>query len=322
VFGYGQGQNVKSAGTVDSYVLEGLRGGLTYMAFFLAGHFALRHWTIGSRWAYAGIGAVACAGAVAIQMPAWAWASQIQHGTISLLGGFVALMGAVIGFLYHWRSGYEARGDDPAALARALATPGQEGRFDGISPTISDDRALVNTGAAEYFDGPLQVRTSVPIMFVAALLSAGLYGLGLFIIRVGGQMVDQARAAMPLDQSLSLAVNAHLLTIVISGTFAPLPFAVVVFLGHMLAKSLDKQSYLAYAVIGLLLPVLVSVLAGVTGVIYGVQCIFPLAIAMCVYRNMAGLEPKPVKEDILLNDRRNLVGADHARRQFGRLVKS
>ena len=48
----------------------------------------------------------------------------------------------------------------------------------------------------------------------------------------------------------------------------------------------------------------------------------PTAIAMVVYRNMAGLEPKPVKEDVIVGDRRNLVGADHARRRYGRVVKA
>jgi hypothetical protein len=48
----------------------------------------------------------------------------------------------------------------------------------------------------------------------------------------------------------------------------------------------------------------------------------PTAIAMSVYRNMAGVEPKPVKEDILVRDRRHLVGAQHPRRQYGRVVKA
>jgi hypothetical protein len=37
---------------------------------------------------------------------------------------------------------------------------------------------------------------------------------------------------------------------------------------------------------------------------------------------MAGVEPKQVKEDIMVSDRRHLVGADHARRRFGRLIKT
>jgi hypothetical protein len=47
---------------------------------------------------------------------------------------------------------------------------------------------------------------------------------------------------------------------------------------------------------------------------------FPCAIAMLIYRNLAGLEPKPVAEDILVNDRRHLVGSDHARRRYGRVI--
>jgi hypothetical protein len=47
---------------------------------------------------------------------------------------------------------------------------------------------------------------------------------------------------------------------------------------------------------------------------------FPSAIAMVIYRRLAGLEPKPIHEDIEVRDRRSLVGAQHARRRYGRIV--
>ena len=41
---------------------------------------------------------------------------------------------------------------------------------------------------------------------------------------------------------------------------------------------------------------------------------------MMLYRRLAGVEPKAVKEDVEVRDRRNLVGADHARRRYGRII--
>jgi hypothetical protein len=35
---------------------------------------------------------------------------------------------------------------------------------------------------------------------------------------------------------------------------------------------------------------------------------------------LLGLEPKFVAEDIHVNDRRNLVGGNHARRKYGRVI--
>jgi hypothetical protein len=43
---------------------------------------------------------------------------------------------------------------------------------------------------------------------------------------------------------------------------------------------------------------------------------------MVIYRSYAGLEPKHVAEDIMVHDRRHLVGANHARRRYGRVIAS
>ena len=93
------------------------------------------------------------------------------------------------------------------------------------------------------------------------------------------------------------------------------------YLCHLAARGLNKISYMSYFVIGLLVPIPASLIAGLNGLYIGLIAAVPVAITMAVYRNMAGLEPVPVKEDIIVSDQRSLVGANHARRQFGRVIK-
>ena len=120
---------------------------------------------------------------------------------------------------------------------------------------------------------------------------------------------------------LGLSLQSQALTILLLGLMAPLPMALAVLFGHFLARAWGRDSYRTYMLIGAAAPVLLGLLAGVLGLYVSAQAIVPMAVAMAVYRNMAGLEPKPVKEDIQLNDQRNLVGESHVRRQFGRLIK-
>jgi hypothetical protein len=310
--------------SIDVLVLSALRGGLTYVALFLIFHLGLCKAAISARWSYAMAGSFAALASMASLVPRAAWLFVIHQGRLSVVVAVIALAGAIIGFLYHWRAGLEAEGDDPALLARALAVTAKGDPADPAAGTVSKDGALVDTGGAEYFNGPLQVRTSVPLLFVASLISTGFFGLARYTIQVGNELVLRLHESphMAAGEMLGLAAQSQLLTIWMMGLIAPLPFSFLLGFGHVLVRAMNKTSYLAYALMGLGAPVLLSLLAGVVGVFYGLQAALPMAIAMCVYRNMAGLEPKPVKEDIHLNDRRNLVGADHVRRQFGRLVKT
>lgn len=304
---------------LDAYVLQGLRGALVYLLLFVGAHFGLRRLLWSQRWAYAGAGAAAAFLSVALATPLAAWSLTISRGTLSFYIGVIVAAGAIMGFLYAWRAGLEADADDPVALAAELATRGPE-------PSISSngrDDAFVEVGAESYFSGPTQVRTSLPVAFVAALLSAGL--LAIFRVLLGGFADLSARMGQSPGASivgmLGESLQNQALTVVILGFMAPIPMAFAILFGHFLARAWGRDSYKAYILIGAAAPVVLGLLAGVLGFFMGLQAIVPMAIAMAVYRNMAGLELKPVKEDIQLNDRRNLVGESHVRRRFGRLVK-
>jgi hypothetical protein len=303
--------------TADSYALAGLRSGGAYLFVFLFLHLLLRRFGNARRWSYATIGAVAGAvGPESVAHPQ-AWAAIVERGILSWYLASALLMGAIIGFGYYRAAGLEAEGDDPDLLERVLKQPlpAEGGEFQNASP------AYVETEGAEYFDGPLQVRTVLPIALLAALLSAGLYAMIRMSFGALPEFANRLDHGVAVADAVALAFSSQLLTLVIMVFAAPIPFAAVVLLSHLILRAWGKTGYPAYLAIGLASPLLLGLLAGPMGVILGLQAIVPMALAMVIYRNMAGVEPARVKEDIILNDRRNLVGADHARRRFGRLIK-
>ncbi len=333
--------------TPDALILSNLMAGTTYILPFLAGHLLFRALGIGTRWAYAALAGFCCLAAFGILLPKSAVERMFETGTVSLFLLFGAIAGGVFGFLYHWRSGFDTEADKPKALANtlqnriAMVAEGPKARPTVMSagpivgdgpvpsafqpevrdPSVSQDGSLVDTGEAEYFNGPLQVRTSLPVMFVASLSSTILYGVGKYIVGMS-YAASQAKDYSP-EAILSAAYKAAgyegfgLALFVFTAT---LPFVVVIYAGHMAARGLNKTSYAAYGIIGFLTPIVLGLLVFIVGALIGVQVAIPAAIALMVYRNMAGLEPKPVKEDIMVRDRRHLVGEDHARRKFGRVV--
>lgn len=301
---------------LDTLVLQGLRGAFTYIVLFLLGHLGLRRLRQSGGWPYAGIGAVSAVAMVSSMTPMSTWRYMSEAGHVSWYLGVVLLAGAVMGFAYRRNAGLEAEGDDPWALEAELTAR-------QTSDAAGDEAVLVQTESAQYFSGPVQVRTSLPIAFVAALLSSGAFALCQILIG----------AFTELPSQLALNPGAHLVDMIarsltsqalalVTALVAPVPFALVVLGGHLLARARGLTSYKAYLIIGAGSPLLLGLLAGPVGIIMGFGAIIPLAIAMATYRNWAGLEPKPVKEDIILNDPRYLVGENHARRRFGRLIKN
>ena len=316
-------QPKRPAATLDSFVLQGLLGGLIFIGSFLLCHLGLRRLRHAARWSYAGIGAVSALASIALQTPGWGWRLMLDQGLLTVYLAIVMAFGAAIGFIYRWRAGLEAEADDPARLAQRLAQACASSEPAASADAASEDDALVSTGDDEYFSGPLQVRTTVPVMFVASLVSAGAFGLAQVLFGAAGSMANRMNVPEHpgLYLALGLSLQAQLDKVLIMGLIAPLPFTILILLGHTILKAMGRTSYPPYIAMGACAPLLVSLIMGPMGLIVGLQAAVPMIIAMCVYRSMAGLEPVPVKEDILVKDRRDLVGADHVRRQYGRVVK-
>jgi hypothetical protein len=329
----------------DLLALVFLQGGCTYVIVFLLMHLGLRQASVINRWAYAGLGAAAAAIAIATLTPPAGWRHLLSEGRLAGYLGLVAAFGAIIGFLYVWRAGLDAEDDDVSALesmhavqlrmvldGQPLPTPAAPTPAPAAAPAPAHvysaaaapapatEPAVIQTETAEYFDGPLVVRTSPPVMFVAALVSGGLYAMGLFALGLASGMAQRFNPSSQLLAALSGGAEMKAMLMLGTGLVLAVPATLLILLTHLVLRSQGRASYAAYGLGGLAVPVVLGLIAGPIGVILGVQNALPMAIAMCVYRSMAGLEPKPVKEDIRVKDRRNLVGADHVRRRYGRVV--
>lgn len=318
----GNGRVEQQGAALDSYAFAAVRGAFIYLVLFIPTHLALRRYQIVARPAYAAAGAVCALLSVAGQTPLDGWQTVIASGRISVFFGITLAAGAMLGFLYQWRAGLEQDGDDPERLAEAISNPAvSAAAADSGFGRRTEGAALVDAGSAEYFAGPTQVRTSVPLALTASLLSAGVYALAQFAIGVADEMSSHLHGATTLSlDMLGYAMNAQLHVLLFAGVLAPIPFSIAVLIGHGALRALNRQSYLAYALAGLVAPFLLVLIGGLGGLYFALIGVIPVVIAMYTYRNMAGLEPKPVREDIQVTDRRDLVGEDHPRRKYGRVI--
>ena len=336
--------------TIDSAILLGLKAGSLYVLGFAILHVVAQRLTMGLRSVYAGLGAVATVATMLLLANRGQIDAFVDKGyllaTLIALGAF----GALVGFLYHVRAGYVSEGDNPGALGgflRGLQTSGTDDRGDtampasisGVKGQASEDRAHIQLETAEYFDGPLQVRTSFGTMVVSALAGTLLFNFGVMFMSLASWLTQQSapHASHPgdiaaavrnfnpltgvsgLDGVLSFFANSAAGGLLF-GLLLAIPFAAVIYACHGIARALNKTSYLAYAAIGLVAPPILGLLLFFVFFFVGLKMAFPCAIAMLIYRNLAGLEPKPVAEDILVGDRRHLVGSGHARRRYGRVI--
>jgi hypothetical protein len=72
--------------------------------------------------------------------------------------------------------------------------------------------------------------------------------------------------------------------------------------------------------VGAAAPIIVGLCLFVIGLLITMRLVLPLAVAMFAYRRLAGLEPAGLPEDIEVDDRRALIGADHVRRKYSRVT--
>ena len=299
--------------TWDRLLLWCLGGGLVYFALFVAGHLALRRAAVGNRAAYAGVGAAACVVAFCVLGAFGELIDAFRRG--AGIGYLIApaALGAVFGFLYAWRASWESEADEPAALADALASRSAEER----------DPVHVRTGDADYYAGPMQVRTSIPLMLLAALFASMLTGLARGVMLVGHEvsLLGDAGMSRMVEHALQStgAAGFELFGLML---ISVLPMTVMILAGHYVARAFRWESPAAYFGVGLVMPPILAAVTMLLFLVIALMIILPTAVAMVIYRQMAGLEPVPVKDDVIVRDPRDLVGADHPRRQFGRVIRS
>ncbi|TAJ63702.1 hypothetical protein [Brevundimonas sp.] len=300
--------------TYDRLLLWLAAGAGMYVALFGLGHLALRRIGAGERWAYAILGGLALVAMyLAFKGPTrLAVVFGSGEGVIGLIIPF--LIGSAFGFLYAWRAGWEVAEEEDLDGLRA--------RMAGVTGADERDLDAFQTGGHTYFAGPVRVRTSIPLMVLSAVIGGILHGLVRGAIRVSWevmQLPDPTGAeALAHAGNMSQYAGFEMVAMAIIG--AP-PIALAILVGHYAARGLKQTDAWAYLGLGLVAPLVISLLALHLFWMVAIMIMIPTAVAMAIYRSFAGLEPVPVREDVQARRNRDLVGADHPRRRFARVVR-
>ncbi|WP_156313617.1 hypothetical protein [Erythrobacter sp. SG61-1L] len=281
-----------------------LFAGLNFTVMFAGDRLARKvgWWTRG---VYMGLGATAASVAHAVALAPAAYVLAFREGTLFALLLVPILIGAATAFLMHKSLGYAAEGDDPHALFQ---------KVNGAT----DSGAVYDIGSAEYYDGPLQIRTSATAALIAAFTGSALYVFITLISLTDG--VLPAGALPPLfTQSPILAALFG-----ICGTAAP--FYVFIRRSHAFLQKRGKDSLKSYALAGIFVPLgfalALLALMGPFGIILVLPWILPSVAAMATYHRLAGFEPLDLPGDIEVRDPRAMLPADHIRRRVRRVVRA
>jgi hypothetical protein len=298
-----------------------LRVGLDALGLLL-GHFVARRFLIGSRTAYALIGALAAATGYTIALRFGLSLLPPIEGAMVTAGILPTLAGLAAGFLYGQFAGREL-----------VMSPANAVRADEVAAQNTGDTVKsVPAPLPATFDGPVQVRTSFVATMLAAIVPAFLFSAWFFTFTwslVSG--VDANPGQMRFDwsrQVLAIAMPAQMF--LINTIVTIVPGSIFVALAHAAARNLRWTSGLQYAASG----ALVGACFGIALVPFGGWpswpftgvgfLILPLAILgaimMAVYRRLAGLEPRALPEAVLAREPETLVPEEHPSRRTHSVV--
>lgn len=283
--------------SLDGLTLASLAGAAIFAAVLAGSHFLIRDSVRGRSGFYGVAGAVAgllayaaTGGTVLVELAA-------EQKLITLALGVPLALGAMLGVVFSSASGVEDRNDNRVvAIENALKT------YPDAPP------ALLDTGEAEYFNGPMRVRFSLGLMFASgALLGVILAGIGLLLALSGMLM----KGDLTFKTGAVEAVGVAGMTIVGSGVLMLLPTLI----GHYAAQLLKATSTSSYVGYGFLANVVLGLPTG----FFLIAAPFAAA-TLALYRRLAGLEPVALPDDVHVRDRRALVAADHPARRYHRVV--
>lgn len=286
----------------DAALMPFIGGGATFGALMLGGHLALRWGEVRSALAYAAMGALAsfCA------FLAWGGRATLERaseqGTVTLAIGLPVLIGLALGSIYYRVAGREPP-EDPSRRYAEL------NRLAGEQPGAP----LIEAEGSQFYSGPLQVRTSLPLLFASgAALGAVFCGLILLLglsSTLVQRMVNEYPEIIPYGGQYALA--GTMITTICSSLF--------LFPSNLLAHKVANHFRITGS-------------GGYAATAFGVNfaaglLIFPLiflalpsALSMLIYRRWAGLEPVPLPGHIWVKDRNALVAEDSPLRRYREIV--
>ena len=288
--------------TPDAVLIAlGTRLGLEAAAIFGL-HLLAKSAGVARRSAYAALGSVAAVAVYFLTVYAGWWPRLASEGATITTALVPAAAGAIAGILY-----YQVAGLDWGAGAPASALDGPE---------------LPAGAAPAPYTGPLQVRSSGTAYILTALAPSILCGLFMFPWLFGALVGLNGMGSKPMRISPSYLGYASPFFMMLLGLpTTAVPTALFVWAGHSLARAFDRIDYRSYALagaaVGAGLPFLLS--AGKLGF-----AVLPFAMlgaaVMSVYRRLAGLEPKPLPEHVVVSRPETLVPAAHPARQGHRVL--
>lgn len=304
----------------------------TFAATFTSAHFVLQRMQLSHRLLYAASGAGAMITALIVFADGDVLRGMIASG--AFISGLVFPAGAgwLLGSFYHWSAGLQVEDDDPSLLAQTVARPDAHSSAPGgVTEGADQNPAFVETAQAGYYAGPVQVRTSLNAAVISSAAAVLLSHVTLFFFLIGSyytQNGDAVPKARPIGRfgielpDLSILTSA-LVSVLESGVMISLilaiPTTLIVYALHLGLRAFKKSDYLHYALAGLLTPPAIGLLLFFV-LPLGLQLALPFAVAMMLYRKMAGLEPLSLPGDMEVRDRRTLIGGDHARRKYARVI--
>ena len=279
--------------------------------------------------------------AFALTFVLWGGVATFQVARADHAASIVVLMVAVIGGLLglvHFALG-DARErrlpDDPqilaAALAEQAATPAEPvgpteqptahrrpSAFGSLfgSATPQPGPATVEAGDRLYFAGPVQVRTSYGALF----LSGALFGLLSILILFGLFVLGASLSPRPIEDVFGYWILFNRTALISWLIFGTLGTAALLFLPNLIAHSVARwmkvTSVGGYGGIGFLTAAILCVIVPPLGFI----ALLPCPLAMLLYRRIVGLEPVNLPSDLVVTDKDALIGADHPRRRYRRVL--
>ncbi len=325
--------------TIDEMAIRLVVPAFVFLAIFVGGHFALRRVHLEARLVYSLLGAVGFVASTAISAPAEVYASAIEQGVMSVLIVLTIALGSLVGFIYVRSAGFESDEDESEQVAQAhrlnavrqnvAKTFGPAGLTASDRPqsgatradVTMDDNSLIATEQDEFFDGPLRVVTSTRALFLAAFAGGFAHTFYATFVSIVFGTADPRGQERFMEQVESGEMIVSIGTgLIFSIVICLMLITPAVFALHKLLQSRKITDMGSYVVWGAVAPVGLGLLMFVIGILFTHWFVLPLAVAMGVYRHLAGLEPDALPEDILVRDRRTLVGKDHVRRRTHRVI--
>ena len=288
-----------------------LIGAVFFLIPFVIAHVLLHAVGIGRRGWYMAAGALSAL----IAFLAHGGLDTLERGADQSQAAMLAIplgVGMALGFVYHASAG-RVRPQQRDLLARALGK--RQDPRDLRAPGHAE--AVVEHEGAAYFSGPLEVRNSLPAVLIASLFGAAVWPLlWLPAVALGWDWAFKFSFPFPAG---AVPNGLELIGYLVMAGMVVLP--VPVFLAHKIAVGLKQTSVAAYAAIGLATPIGIGLCLFIVGAFFLWPWSLPCALAAAAYRQLAGIGPAALPEDIIVDDRALLVNADHVTRTHARVVE-